>query len=87
MNKVVLDDDLRAKLNGLNSKVEVCDTSGRTIGRFLPEDEYRRLMYDLARAEVSDAELDEARREPGGMTTPEAIAFIEQLIRSHGRKP
>ena len=88
MNKVVLDDELRAKLNGLNDEVEVCDSTDRTIGRFLPEREYWRLMYDLAKADFSDdAELEEARREPGGMTTAEAIAFIEQIIRSHGGTP
>lgn len=88
MSKVVLDDDLRAKLNGLNEEVEVCDAAGRTLGRFLPEQEYWRLMYDLAKAEFSDdAELEEARRESGGMTTAEAVAYIEQIIRSHGGAP
>jgi tetraacyldisaccharide-1-P 4'-kinase len=88
MNKVVLDDDLRAKLNGLNDEVEVCDAEGRTIGRFLPEQEYRSLIYDLAKADFTiDAEAEEARKEPGGMTTAEAVAYVERVIESHRQEP
>jgi hypothetical protein len=85
MSKIVLDEELRAKLNGLNDEVEVCDSEGRTIGRFLPEQEYWRLMYDLAKTDFSDdAELEEARREPGGMTTAEVLAFIDEIVRTRG---
>jgi hypothetical protein len=45
MGTVLLDDELKAKLNGLNEHLEVRDTSGNRVGWFVPEDEYRRLAY------------------------------------------
>jgi hypothetical protein len=85
MSKVVLDEALRSKLNGLNAEVELCDETGRTVGRFLPEDVYWEFAYAWAKAQFTDEELAEARAEPGGMTTPEAIAYIERFIQSRER--
>jgi hypothetical protein len=66
MNKIVLDDVLRSKLNGLDAQVEVCDELGKTVGRFLPEKEYMRLLYAIANEQTSDEELERISREPGG---------------------
>jgi hypothetical protein len=65
-DKVILDADLRAKLNGVNRQLELCDESGRTVGHFLPDDVYRQLLYTWANAQVTDEELDRASRETGG---------------------
>ena len=45
MTKVIVDQSLRSKLNGLDEQVELCDESGRTMGHFLPDDLYRKLLY------------------------------------------
>jgi hypothetical protein len=68
MSKYVLDPDLRAKLNGLNEQIEFCDESGKTLGRFVPEEEYRRMQYALAEAlcPYSQEELERMRQEKGG---------------------
>lgn len=63
---IILDDELRTKLNGLNETVELCDPAGKTIGQFVPQDEYVRLLYAWAQAQVSEEELDRASRQPGG---------------------
>jgi hypothetical protein len=87
MTKVLIDDVLRAKLNGLAGEVELCDESGRTVGHFLPMDQYLKLLYAWAKAEFADEEeLRQARAEPGGLTTAEAIAHLESLARSYGNK-
>jgi len=82
--KIVLDPSLRAKLNGLDSEFEVCDETGRTLGHFLPEEVYRELLYTWAKAQVTDEEIAQARHElrtEGGLTTPEAIAYLENRAR------
>ena len=75
MGKIVLDDALKAKLNGLNQTVQVEDASGLAVGQFVPQEEYLKLLYAWAKAEVTDEELDRASREPGGMTLAE---FMKQ---------
>ena len=71
MTKVILDEATRAKLKGLTEHVELCDESGRTLGRALPEADYLRMVYDWANAQVSDEELERRSREPGGRTLAE----------------
>jgi hypothetical protein len=77
MSKVILDDELRAKLNGLNETVEVCDPSGATVGHFVPEEQYMKLQYALAKTEVPLAELERRAAEPGGMKLADFWKKIE----------
>ena len=46
MNKVTLDDALRAKLNGLNEELEVCDADGQPVGYFVPAARYTAIMTE-----------------------------------------
>jgi hypothetical protein len=85
MSKVILDAATRARLNGLDQELELCDEAGNVIGYFLPPKEHERLMYAWAKSQVTDAELDAARREQGGMTTQELLAHLEQFIRERGK--
>jgi hypothetical protein len=66
MSKVIVDDDLGAKLNGLEADVELCAPSGESLGFFVPRDEYVKRVYAWAKAEVSDEELQRISEEPGG---------------------
>jgi hypothetical protein len=86
MGTVILDDALKARLNGLNEQLEVRDTDGTLVGRFLPEDQYMRLMYDWARAEFAREEAEDAAKGivrtwdgTNGKTTSEAIAYLQSL--------
>jgi hypothetical protein len=78
MHKVMLDKEGRLTLDDTKNKVEVCDEAGQTVGYFLPAESYRRLVYDWAKAQVTEAELDAARREPGGSPLAEFLAELEQ---------
>ena len=90
MSKIILDSELKAKLNGLNEHKEICDCDGRTVGHFLPPDLYNQLAYAWAKAEFAkDREPGQARREikeQGGLTTVEAIAYLEKVGQSAGTK-
>jgi hypothetical protein len=64
---VTIDPELRAKLNGLNEQLEVCDENGHTLGHFLPADVYRKLFYHaLATESPHSAEELERRHKLGG---------------------
>jgi hypothetical protein len=73
MGKVTLDPELRAKLNGLDEQIEVCDESGRTLGHYLPADLYEELFYAALAAESphSKEELKRRHRETGGRSLAE----------------
>jgi hypothetical protein len=44
MGTVILDDELKAKLNGLSELLEIRDTSGKLLGHYLPEADYRAIL-------------------------------------------
>jgi hypothetical protein len=76
MNKVIVDRTLRSKLDNLDVELELCDESGRTLGYFVPADQYDRSLYDWAKAQISDEELERRLQEPGGRTTAEVLARL-----------
>jgi hypothetical protein len=89
MQKITLDPALRARLNDLKSEVEVCDESGQTVGvcdesgqtvgYFLPAEWHLKLLYAWAKAEVTEEELEQARRETGGSSLDEIMARLQRL--------
>ena len=76
MIKVILDDTTRSKLASV-SDAELCDHSGKTVGHFLSEDVYRRLVIDWANAQITDEELQQRLAKPGGRS----LAEIWQRLR------
>ncbi len=54
MSKLTLDPKLRAKLNGLNEQIEICDETGKTVGHYLPDDVYQRLLFHSIDSRVSE---------------------------------
>ena len=78
MSKVTLDSTWRSALNGLNESLELCDESGKTVGRFLPEEAYSRLLYALAQSQVSDEEIRKLRSQTGGRALSEIWQDIKQ---------
>ncbi len=66
MTKVIVDESLRAKLNGLNDQVEFCDGSGRRLGQFLPEEMYQDMLNAWVDTLFTKEELKRAEEETGG---------------------
>ncbi len=66
MSKVILDDDLRAKLNGLGADVELCDPSGRPLAYVVNPDDYRKLQYLRAAGRHTPEEIERLRQQTGG---------------------
>jgi hypothetical protein len=76
MSRITLDPELKAKLQGLDQQAEVCDTDGRTMGRYLPEELYQRLLFQLAESQrpaLSPEEIERRRNETGGKSLAEIL--------------
>jgi hypothetical protein len=82
MSAIVLDDVLRAKLNGLNAVVPIKDEAGQFVGAFLPKSMFDAMFEAWADSEVTDEELDAASkafRMKGGLPTAEAIQYVRRM--------
>ena len=66
MGKIILDSELRAKLNGLNEQLEICDEAGMPVGHYLPLEVYKKLLYGGVEIPLSEEEIEERRKEKGG---------------------
>ena len=73
MNKVVIDRDAKSKLGNLTHELEFCDENGQTLGYFIPATGRERELYDWAKREFTDEEVQRARAEPGGLTVDEVL--------------
>ena len=71
MSTIVLDADLRAKLNGLNEKVDVRDEAGNIVGHFLPSEEYYRMLCKSIEIPFSKEEIQRFRSSGGGCSPEE----------------
>jgi len=71
MGKITLDTALRAKLNGLNEKMEVCDENDETVGMFLPQSEYNKLMLASMEIPFTKEEIEKMRNSGGGCSLDE----------------
>jgi hypothetical protein len=78
MTQIILDATTSGKLTGIEQSVELCDPSGKVLGRFVP-------LIDLSEWEsvsppVSEEELDRQERSGGKRyTTAEVLAHLEKL--------
>jgi hypothetical protein len=79
VTRVVCDNVLHLQLDDLKNELEVCDKSGRVLGRFLPEAVYERLGGAQAADDFTEQELVAAEQQPGGMTTAEVLAHLKSL--------
>ncbi|HEY1861618.1 MAG TPA: hypothetical protein VGG61_14755 [Gemmataceae bacterium] len=71
MTKIMIDNSMRTKLNGLDRHVEFCDEAGHTLGHFLPTDLYREFLVSWSKTRASDEELDRRMLEPGACSLAE----------------
>jgi hypothetical protein len=71
MNTITLDADLRAKLNGLNERIDVCDEVGKVVGHFIPSAEFQRLLLKDVKVPFTEAQIEQFRKSGGGCTPEE----------------
>jgi hypothetical protein len=91
MDKIILDAALRARLGDLQTVIDLCDETGRTVGHFVPAESYLKLMYAWAKAEFAGDEKEiqqarqEIRKEGGRLTTAQAVEYLQRLLRNGGQ--
>ncbi|MCI0461373.1 MAG: hypothetical protein L0Z62_30865 [Gemmataceae bacterium] len=80
MTTVILDEALKAKLNGMEQPLELRDEKGHLIGHFLPPAAYRKLLYAAVEAACpfSAEELERRRQETGGRPLAEIWQSLGQ---------
>lgn len=74
MKPIILDDTLRAKLNGLSETIPLQDADGKTVGHFVPAAEYQRILIAWAESQCppfTQEELERFNKEPVGKTLSE----------------
>ena len=71
MPQVTIDESLKQKLGGFDEPVELCGPDGRILGRYLPEDQYREILYGSVEIPYSDEEITRRRAETGGCSLEE----------------
>ena len=70
MSIVIADRELQSRLSDVN-EAELLDPSGVSLGRFLSEQGFRRLVIEWANANIATTELEASLREPGGCSLSE----------------
>jgi hypothetical protein len=77
MTRIILDAGVSSKLQGLSQPAELCDPSGRTLGRFVPLIDMSE--WEAVSPEVTEEELDRREQERESYTTEEVLAILEKL--------
>jgi hypothetical protein len=78
MTQIILDASVSGQLHKLSQPVELCDPSGRVLGRFIP-------LIDMSEWEpispdISEEELDRrAKSNQKRYSTAEVLAHLEKL--------
>jgi len=78
VTQIKLDSTLAIKLHELTQVVELCDPSGRVLGRFVPTmdmSEWEPISPDVSEEELDRRALSQGKR----YTTDEVLAYLEQL--------
>jgi hypothetical protein len=78
MQKVILDQELRSRLNGLTENIELCDESGKTIAHVVVPEVYRELMHAWVDTHITPEEIERRRQEPRGRTLAEIWKDLQQ---------
>jgi hypothetical protein len=77
MTQLIVDATLPEKLSGLVQPVELCDASGRVLGRFFPVPDPAR--YNLE-PQITEEEAERRMKsQEKTYTTAEVLAYLEKL--------
>ena len=78
MTRVVLDADSASRLYDVSHTVELCDPSGRVLGRFIPASDlsqWEPMIPDVTEDELERREQSNEKR----YSTAEVLAHLENL--------
>jgi hypothetical protein len=78
MTRVIVDDALRSKLHNLTEPLELCDSLGNVVGRFVPAfdpSEYEQWEPEFSEEELLQEEQSNEKR----YTTAEVLAHLKSL--------
>ena len=76
MTRIIVDELLRSRLHNLTQPLELCDESGRIVGRLFPTEDAS--DYDPCRPPLTEEETQHLLREKR-YTTAEVLAHLEKL--------
>jgi hypothetical protein len=79
MTRIVVDLSFWEKLNNPQSPVELCDSTGRTLGYFYPAPAPSDLAGGKVVSPFSEKELLEREQEPGGRSLEEILRGLTKL--------
>jgi len=71
MGQIVLDQALRARLNGMTEEMQVRDESGQIVGYFVPAVAYNKLRAAILEVPFSKEAIDQFRNSGGAQTLEE----------------
>jgi hypothetical protein len=77
MTRITVNEALLGQLISERQEAELCDSSGRRVGFFLPDHLYRQLVCRWANAQISDEELERCRSEEESYTTAEVLDHLK----------
>jgi hypothetical protein len=79
MDRVLVDDSFRMKLDEFRTRCELCDKHGHVLGVFIPAAERQKRLYEQARAHFSEEDLERRCQDTGGLTTAEVMKKLRDL--------
>jgi hypothetical protein len=77
MTKVIVDETLLIKLQNLSQPLELCDKSGRVLGRVFPTLDLSE--YEPWEPPITEEELRRREQETESYSTAEVLAYLESL--------
>jgi hypothetical protein len=80
MTQVIADETLKAKLNGCRQAIEVIDEAGKPLGHYVPEAEYKQMLYAWVESQCpySKEDLERFSKETGGRSLTEILKSLGQ---------
>ena len=80
MGKITLDPSISSQFEGLQEPTEVAGGSGKSIGAFLPAEQYQKILYQLAESQCpySPEELARMQAETGGKSLKDIWTALGQ---------
>lgn len=75
MSRIVISQELKEKLQGVDNVAELCDEAGHVLGCFVPQSDRSMLEPQVGEEELHRRELSTEPR----YTTKEVLAYLEKL--------